>query len=275
MKILNDHDWEAYAATFQNADPFPSICIDNFLEPEFADLVAAAYPAYTSASTLGREFSTVNEKRKIQVTNSADFPDFVRQLSTELASQNFRDHMTNLSGVGELNWDSMFAGGGMHLTATSGILDVHVDFNYLEEMSAYRRLNILIYLNPVWDVSWGGKVELWDRNVKNCIKSFEPFHNRCIIFATSDYSFHGVTAVNCPEGMSRNSFAAYYYSDDPGDNDGRLYKGNHSTIFKARPEESIKRYVSMPVEKFTRAVAGIKSSSKTAIKKFLGYSKTQ
>ena len=179
--------------------------------------------------------------------------------------------MTRLSDFEELKWDSMFAGGGMHLTATSGILDVHVDFNYLEGMNAYRRLNILIYLNPVWEVSWGGKVELWDRNVKNCIKSFEPLHNRCIIFATSDYSFHGVTAVNCPEGMSRNSFAAYYYSDDPGDNDGHLYKGNHSTIFKARPEENLKGYIAMPLEKFSRAITQIKRSSKAGIKKVLGH----
>ena len=146
MKILNDHDWQAYATVFQDAQPFPSICIDDFLDPEFAKLAAAAYPAYTDAKAVGREFASVNEKRKIQITNPLDFPDTVSRLSDELASRSFFEKMSVMSGIPDLKWDSKFSGGGMHLTAASGILDVHVDFNYLETMDAYRRLNILVYL---------------------------------------------------------------------------------------------------------------------------------
>ncbi len=48
--------------------------------------------------------------------------------------------------------------------------------------------------------------------VKQRIAAFEPSFNRCVLFATGDESFHGVTEVRCPPNESRRSFAAYYYS---------------------------------------------------------------
>jgi len=38
--------------------------------------------------------------------------------------------------------------------------------------------------------------------------------NGQIVFETNEVSFHGVTAVKCPEGRARKSFAAYYYTKE-------------------------------------------------------------
>ena len=43
----------------------------------------------------------------------------------------------------------------MHLTGPGGRLDVHVDFNFLPERKLHRRLNLLFYLNPVWEEASG------------------------------------------------------------------------------------------------------------------------
>ena len=97
----------------------------------------------------------------------------------------------------------------------------------------------------------GGNIELWDSNVKNCVHSFTPVFNRCVVFETNEISYHGVTAVKCPESMARRSFAGYYYTTD----EPEWWEGNaHSTIFKARPDEKLKGSVLMPAEKISRLV---------------------
>jgi hypothetical protein len=270
MTPIAEQDWEQLGIAFRSAEPFPSICIDGFLEPEFADEVAASYPDYKTAQDIGREFANLNEKRKIQITEPRDFPNPVSRLADAISSKEFMKRLEAMTGINNLVWDPDFSGGGMHLTASTGILDVHVDFNYEEKLSLYRRLNILIYLNPEWKPEWGGAVELWDREVKNCIHSFEPIHNRCVIFETSDYSYHGVTAVQTPGAISRNSFAVYYYTEDSGENDGRFHGGKHSTIFRARPDEQMKKFWSMPLNSVQQAAREQNRRLRKAIKKMIG-----
>jgi Rps23 Pro-64 3,4-dihydroxylase Tpa1-like proline 4-hydroxylase len=140
-------------------------------------------------------------------------------------------------------------GGGMHVTGPHGRLDVHVDFNVIPQRRLHRRLNILVYLNPEWRDEWGGHVELWDRDVRRCYHSLKPRLNRCVVFETSETSFHGVSAVRCPEGIERRSFAAYYYTREPPPRwDGKM----HSTIFRARPDERLREFVLMPAERLQR-----------------------
>ena len=41
-----------------------------------------------------------------------------------------------------------------------------------------------------------------------------PLFNRCAIFSTTDFSFHGhPTPLTCPPDRSRQSLATYYYSN--------------------------------------------------------------
>ncbi len=144
-----------------------------------------------------------------------------------------------------------------------GHLDVHVDFNYLEERQLHRRLNILIYFNKDWDPEWGGNIELWDKDVKVCHQSFSPIFNRCVVFATSEHSYHGVTAVRCPEDRTRRSFAAYYYTKEaPPHWDGAV----HSTNFKARPDEVLKGHVLMPLERAGQRLRSAVADFKRKIK---------
>jgi hypothetical protein len=220
--------------TYQGQEPFPSICLDGFLDPDFALRVAQSYPDYEQAAQVGRSFSARNEKRKAFIADPNQFPGAVRELSDLLASPLFIAQLETLTGIENLLWDPHFFGGGMHLTASSGWLDVHVDFNLLVDAGLHRRINLLLYLNETWQEEWGGAVELWNENVTECAHTYEPALNRCVIFSTSSRSFHGVTPVVCPAGVSRNSFAVYYYTKEaPPEWDGKF----HDTRFRARPHE--------------------------------------
>jgi hypothetical protein len=238
------HEW-------RTAQPFPHIKIEPFLDPDFAREVAASYPTFGTAKSLGHEFKFVNEVGKIQVTDSQRFPEPVQRLNAMLASPEFLDQMARISGIPRLLADPDLAGGGMHLTGPRGRLDVHVDFNYVEEKQLHRRMNLLLYLNETWDDAWGGGVELWDRKVKRRYQRFSPKLNRCVVFETSEISFHGVEQVTCPPQVARQSFATYYYTAEapPG------WTGEkHSTIFRARPDERLKGLVLMPAERLKRRV---------------------
>ena len=243
--LIRPLDCEALKREFETARPFPHIVIDDFLEAHFAAEVAAAYPTFEQAKEKGFEFNFVRERRKIQVSDRAHFPEPVARLNEALAAPSFLEDMEYITGIPNLLPDPALGGGGMHVTGSGGRLDVHVDFNYNEEMNVHRRLNILVYLNPDWDPAWGGQVELWDPQVRTCHRSVDPVLNRCVLFQTSEISFHGVQPVSPSAPGPRQSFAAYYYTKDaPPAWDGE----HHSTIFRARPDERLRRYLIVPAE---------------------------
>jgi Rps23 Pro-64 3,4-dihydroxylase Tpa1-like proline 4-hydroxylase len=245
------------------ATPFPFFAIDQFLEPSFAEQVHASFPSFEEAAQLGQTFTAINEKKKIQITDSTKFPGPIAALNDALRAPEFLDILSEAFEIPKLLADDALVGGGIHQTGPRGHLDVHVDFNYIEDRQLHRRLNILIYFNKDWKPAWGGNIELWDKDVKVCCHSFSPLFNRCVVFATSEISYHGVTAVRCPEDRTRKSFAAYYYTKEaPPDWDGE----SHSTNFVARPDEFLKGNVLMPLEKAGRGFRSAVSRLKRKIK---------
>ena len=254
-QLINPIDRDALRDQFRSASPYPFFKIDNFLNPQFAEEVYQSFPSFGDAKAVGKEFKGVNEQGKVQVTDANLFAEPVARLNRALASQEFLVLLAHVTGMPKLLADDQLVGGGIHQTGPRGHLDVHVDFNYIKERDLHRRLNILIYFNKDWEDHWGGNIELWDQDVKNCAHSFSPIFNRCVVFETNEISYHGVSAVECPPGHSRKSFAAYYYTKEaPAHWTGKA----HDTIFRARPDEKFKGRVLMPAEKvsklFTRAV---------------------
>jgi Rps23 Pro-64 3,4-dihydroxylase Tpa1-like proline 4-hydroxylase len=267
MSMINPLNLESLKQQWSSAKPFPHIVIENFLDRSAVEAAAGAYPTFDQALKQGFAFNAVNEQKKVQVTESEKFPEAVRKVSEALASQEFLSQLEVVTGIPRLLADDKLSGGGMHLTGSGGRLDVHVDFNILEGHNYHRRLNILVYLNPTWKEEWGGQIELWDRDVKTCHLSCAPALNRCLIFETSEISFHGVRPITAPADMVRQSFAAYYYTREaPAHWDGKA----HSTIFRARPDEKLRQYISMPAEKLSRELIEKLRRTKKTVKNLIG-----
>lgn len=235
--VIRPIDREALRGRVRSAVPFPNVVIDDFLDPAFARAVVGAFPSFDDAVAVGRGFRSINERHKVQVTDAELFAEPVRTLDEALASAPFLDVMSHAFSIPGLLPDDDLVGGGLHQTGPRGRLDVHVDFNLIEERQLHRRLNILVYFNEGWDPAWGGQIELWNRDVSERVHSIDPVFNRCLVFETSEISFHGVPEVRCPEDVVRRSFAAYYYTAEPPAG----WSGTaHTTIFKARPGEALK-----------------------------------
>jgi len=243
--------------------------IDNFLTREAADEVASAYPTFEQAREMGFMFNFVNEQRKVQITDTSKFPTPVQRLNEAISSPQFLADLEYITGIPRILADEQLAGGGMHLTGSGGRLDVHVDFNVIAERKLFRRLNILLYLNPVWQQEWGGQIELWDKEVRNCHHRCLPLLNRCLVFETGEFSYHGVARVTAPPDIVRRSFAAYYYTTEAPPN----WNGaTHSTVFRARPDERMRGLLHMPAERLKHRIVEKLRQSKSVIRGLLGRS---
>ena len=110
-------------------------------------------------------------------------------------------------------------GGGLHQSSTGGFLNIHADYTvHPHERSWQRRANLILYLNDDWHPEYGGDLELWSADMKQCVEKVAPIANRAIIFTTDVDSFHGhPEPMRCPEGAARRSLALYYFSveEDP------------------------------------------------------------
>ena len=267
VMLIKLGDRDALHKRYIAAKPYPFARIDGLLDQAFAETVAAAYPSLETALESGRTFKTVNERKKVQITDSRLFPEPVAKLSEALASPEFLADLSYITGIPDLLADAELVGGGIHVTGPGGRLDVHVDFNYMEQRKLHRRINLLLYLNPVWEEQWGGQIQLWDKDVRKCEQAFPPALNRCVIFETSDISFHGVTPVSAAAPFPRLSFATYYYTKEPPPHWNGI---SHSTIFKARPDERLRKYVLMPTEALQQRLTSGISRIRRGVRKLTG-----
>ncbi|MGH9722198.1 MAG: 2OG-Fe(II) oxygenase [Bryobacteraceae bacterium] len=132
-----------------------------------------------------------------------------------MQSPEFLDLASALTGIPKLLYDPEYAGGGAHENLSGQDLDPHVDFNFHPRTQLHRRLNLIVFLNPEWDQDWGGALELHTGPTlpaeENLIRKVVPLENRCIIFETSERSWHGFPRIESP-GPSRRSIAVYFYT---------------------------------------------------------------
>lgn len=200
------------AAAYRTASPFPHAVLDDFLPADVAAEAAAAFPG---ANDIEWDLYTDGGRTLKRTTDDeAKMPPALRQLVGQCNSGAMIRFLETLTGITGLVADPTLAGGGLHRIEAGGFLDVHADFNHHPHLDLDRRINVLLYLNPGWDPAWGGALELWDRSMQRCERSIEPVLNRCVVFDTTDSSFHGhPSKLACPPEQARCSLAFYYYSN--------------------------------------------------------------
>lgn len=220
---------------FSQADPFPHIVIDDFLPERVLDAVLMEFPGPNDANwhhfddPTGNKFASLHEDK---------LPPQTRTIIHELNSSNFLTAMEVLTGIQGLVPDPHLDGGGLHQIDPGGFLKIHADFNWNDRLKLDRRLNLLLYLNRDWIDEYGGHLELWDRNMNRCVQRILPIFNRCVIFETTDWSYHGhPDPLTCPVSSSRKSLALYYYTRGRPDHE---ISPSHSTLYQERDNERFK-----------------------------------
>jgi Rps23 Pro-64 3,4-dihydroxylase Tpa1-like proline 4-hydroxylase len=232
LKALALEHREAYAT----ASPFPHVVIDNFLPETLLEEVLKEFPNPKQIDW--QTFQTPAEK-KLASRHEQQMGDATRLLLYNLNSSTFITFLEILTGIDGILPDPHFEGGGLHQIERGGFLKMHVDFNHHKKLRLDRRLNFLLYLNQDWKEEYGGHLELWDTKMTQCQKKILPLFNRCVVFSTTDFSYHGhPEPLTCPEDRTRKSLALYYYTN--GRPVEEVTGKPHTTIFQARTQDDFK-----------------------------------
>ena len=217
---------------YAEAEPFPHIVLDSLFPEEMAEGILNEFP--TPQEIQWRRHQHAHSK-KLATENEVQLGPFTRQVIYQLNSAVFIHFLETLTGIDGLIPDPHLWGGGLHQIERGGFLGIHADFNRHPKLKLDRRLNLLLYLNKNWKEEYGGHLQLWSRDMKRCGQKLLPVFNRCVIFSTTDFSFHGhPDSLTCPEGESRKSLALYYYSNG---RPAEEISPSHSTLYQRRPGE--------------------------------------
>jgi Rps23 Pro-64 3,4-dihydroxylase Tpa1-like proline 4-hydroxylase len=245
MKLLNRFDWDTLKSDYLSAKPFNHVVIDNFFKEEVALAIAKEIPGYDGEMDANYN-NAIERKRTVQ--NWTKFSKTVYKAMTELVGQEFTSYLRYVTGQPELVADFGLHGGGMHLHEAGDYLNVHLDYDVHPKMDMKRKLNIIIYLNPNWQDSWGGNLGLWSHDdetnqPKELESSIVPVFNRAVLFDTTQNSWHGVTeGIFCPEGQYRKSLALYYLIPTD-DLDNKRQKALFVPREEQRGDESVKELI--------------------------------
>lgn len=217
---------------FRSAQPFPHLILDGFLDQAWCRDLIDRFPPFDPGQA-------INERG--EVGRKAVFPNLpslgppYRRFDELIQSKEFLSLLGEITGIQHLLYDPEYVGGGAHLNLAGQDLDTHVDFNYHPRTRTHRRLNLLLFLNPDWEDSWGGALELQrDPHLpaaENCVVRISPVANRCVIFETSERSWHGFPRI-AREHAVRRSIAVYFYTNTRPSEETAP---QHGTVYMPRP----------------------------------------
>ena len=228
-------DADRYRDAFLSADPFKHVVIENFFEPVFAERLLADFPSFDTRLAKN-EMGQLGGKA-VQ-TNIRTISAVYEELYAVIGGKPFLEFVSRLSGIPDLILDPKMYGGGTHDNQHGQELDPHVDFNYDEGRQLHRRLNLIVYMNKEWRTEWGGALEIHSnprRPTENVIRGYDPMFNRCVMFETNEYSWHGFPKIDLPADkrhLSRKSISIYLYTKDrPAEEIAPM----HGTFYVQRP----------------------------------------
>ena len=218
-----------------NVKPFKHCVIDNCFNENFAYSLIEGFPKLESNLWDSTNDEDIEIKHRSIWKSEFDIPDKILPAIRIFNSSIFLTAISKLFDIPKLMPDPYFSGGGLNVTESGGLLDIHVDGNYHDASGLHRRVNAILYLNPGWSEGWGGEFGLYDSKGEKLIKKVSPIFNRLVVFDTHDKSFHGLPEpLNFPKNSNRKSIILYYYTKAPRPKSQVRTKFPHSALWKKR-----------------------------------------
>jgi len=242
-------------AAFKTAQPFPHAVLDDFVTvgpdevlPSFPDKDWDRWVWLTETYQSG----------KASCSEIEAIPPPLSDMLEELAAPSFLSFLEELSGFEALIPDPHLDGGGLHMSASGGILAPHSDFHIYPRLALYRRLNVLVYLNPDWQAEYGGNLVLYNED-ETPAKSITPVWGRCVMFATDDRSVHGFPDP-VVDGRTRRSVATYYYTSQ----EAETFSGDTTTHWRQHGEERMRPVARARLSAYKGLLSGSRGLSRAA-----------
>jgi Rps23 Pro-64 3,4-dihydroxylase Tpa1-like proline 4-hydroxylase len=252
---VNHDRMEAAFEDFHDAKPFNHCVVDDFVEPEFFELLHNEFLSYDSPKWFYYH-NAIEDKKALNDWNA--FPSNTYKFFSYLNSPEFVQRLSVLVGT-PLFADHGLHGGGWHSHGAGGNLNPHFDYSIHPKAGLERKINIIIYASKELQPEHGGHLGLWDSSngpdrPGELITEIQPRFNRAVIFDTTQQSWHGMSRpLTQPPGIFRKSFAIYYMCKPSKDASPR-----GRALFAPRDEQR----GDTAIEELIRLRSGVDTSSK-------------
>jgi Rps23 Pro-64 3,4-dihydroxylase Tpa1-like proline 4-hydroxylase len=199
------------------------LVIDHFLEKEIAkkcqnEILLADKSEWDRYNNCFEQKYTYKDKN--------NFPHSVKELYNYLTSSDFLYKLKDLTSLNLINETDRILW-GIHLFENGDKLDIHVDAGRHIKTGFIKAITIGIYLSFNWNEENGGCLEFWDGDschidspeIKNCKSKILPIFNRCVIFESNNYSWHGAPdPCICKNDEKRIFITLSYLIEEENDN---------------------------------------------------------
>lgn len=218
---------ELLPESYASAKPFAHTVLDGMIRIDSKSLLDSfPSPEWPHWQSLGDTYQI----KKLSCNDIECIPQLLGKIIAEMSSPAFLRALEKISGIGRLLPDPYLIGGGLHMSGPGGILAPHTDFHIYGALDLYRRINVILYLNEDWQQSFGGCLELGQKEAKQIVV---PIFGRCVIFTTDDKSVHGFPDPIVGDRW-RKSIALYYYTA----REAATYSGDTTTHWRQHGEQA-------------------------------------
>jgi len=208
--------------------------IDNLLPQLVVDTAYAAFPR-DGSGFFSRESFREKKRTSAHIT---EYAPILGNITFAMQDPSIVSLLSEIVGFDQIEPDPALYAGGLSMMFKGDFLNPHIDNSHDAKRDRYRRLNLLYYVAPDWKLENGGNFELWneDRSTPVTVVSAQ---NRLLVMETHKSSWHSVSPV--VTDRPRCCISNYYFSQVSPDRSDYF----HVTSFDGRPEEPIKKMVSV------------------------------
>jgi len=235
MNLIQDHVFENVKNLrneFSTATPYKHVAIDNFFTDEALGRLLDEFPSHGSTEGLVGDFG--GKTKKAGRSDVIQLGPTYRLWDKCLQSHQFLNLLSEITDIDDLLYDPTYNGAGTHENFEGKRGNIHIDYNYHPKTGLHRRLNAIVYITPGWKETYGGGLKVYQHGRTPNTgekKTLACVPNRCVLFETTEHSWHGIESIQLPDDMkslTRKSLSTYFYTQDRPEG---LTFPRHSTIY--------------------------------------------
>jgi len=202
--------------------------IDDLLPHDIALEIYKAFPAQDEMVLK----KSIREDKYVAAQMNLYNP-LLEEIIYAFQDQRVVELVSEICGIKNIVPDENLYAGGISAMGHKQFLNPHLDNSHDKDRQMWRVLNLLYYVTPDWQESYGGNLELWPDGLKGEQITIHSKFNRLVVMATHNKSLHSVSPV-VYNGF-RCCVSNYYFSQKPLQQSDTF----HVTSFRGRPENKL------------------------------------
>jgi Rps23 Pro-64 3,4-dihydroxylase Tpa1-like proline 4-hydroxylase len=219
-----DREIDRLAGEFRSPGRIASCQVRDLLPPELAREICGRFPV-SDAMVLKR---SIKENKHVAAQMDAFHP-LLEEAVYAFQDPRVVDRISRITGLSALEPDVDLYAGGISAMSKGAYLRPHLDNSHDGDRQRYRVLNLLYYVTPDWQESYGGSLQLWDDGPRGKPRTFPSLFNSLVIMLTNKRSWHSVNEVR--HDGRRCCVSNYYFSSVSPDEEDYF----HATSFRGEP----------------------------------------